>query len=332
MEGLYAASLKAGPLLVHASTGASIHKTSDNSNNADSSTNHVTRDSALRLFDVDANLTHEQLRKDIVDLLTTASTKAHLKACIVPGSDVEDSKLALDFAVDEDLRKKSGVEVYSTFGVHPYNAKGTIIPERFFDDARRLLSENGRVVAVGETGLDISEGFPPLEEQLVWFRHQLDLACELQKPLFLHERNAHEPFMQELMSRKERLPKKLLVHCFTGNEPELRSYLDFGCYISISGLICRADKEGKRFKEVIKAVAPPSDRLMLETDAPYMQFPGCRRLASDGAWKTFPNIPASIIQVAESVSKLLGRDLGSVGEDSFRTAEDFFGVQIKKEA
>jgi len=280
------------------------------------------------LFDCDINLTHELLRDGIEELLLTASKKAYLVAGIVPGSNEKDSLEALELCSRQDLEKKTGVRLFSTFGVHPYNAKGSSVPESFITKCKQVLSTERAVVGVGECGLDGSPGFPPLEEQLVWFACQLDIACELNKPLFLHERNAHASFMKALEERKNRLPKKLLVHCFTGSSDELNWYLDFGCYISISGLICRADKEGKRFRDVIRSVSPPANRLLIETDAPYMQFPTCRKLEPSEAWKNSPNPPSAIIQVAQAVSSTLNRDFDQVCSDSFEAAKAFFNVDL----
>ena len=281
----------------------------------------------LRLFDCDANLTHDLLKTEISELLSTAARKAYLVAAIVPGSNEKDSVEALQLASNTELYNQTKVRLLSTYGVHPYYARSEIVPESFMTNCKRALADPN-VVAVGECGLDQSEGFPPLPGQLAWFRAQLDIACEMQKPLFLHERHAHQLFMNELIQRKHRLPKKLLVHCFTGTESELRAYLDFGCSISISGLICRADKEGKRFRDVISVVSPPSHKLFIETDAPFMQFPGCRRLAKDNIWKSSPNIPASIIQVAEALARVLDRSVDDVCQESFVATEAFFEVSV----
>lgn len=279
-----------------------------------------------RLFDCDANLTHDLLKGDVRNLLRRASEQAFLSAAVVPGSNLKDTLEAINLAQDDTLRKDTSVELFATAGVHPYYSRGEV-PKDFSDKLGELLLRD-RVVAVGECGLDTSDGFPPIEEQLSWFRVQLDIACQLDKPLFLHERNAHEPFLNELRSRKSILPSKVLVHCFTGTDSELMTYLEEGFYISISGLICRSDKEGKRFQKVIQTAKPPASRLMVETDAPYMQFPGCRKHADTDQWKDRPNVPSSIIQIAEKVSKVLERDVEDVIKDSYAVAKTFFSLKM----
>jgi TatD DNase family protein len=316
MLPLYVASLQSGRRAVHRTA---VHLTAQPSEGPASGHN-----ARLKLFDCDVNLNHESLRPSIEQLLTRAASQAHLAAAVVPGSDLRDSLEAIALAEDVELALRTGVQLYATAGVHPYSARGAV-PESFGAQLRSFLNKKC-VVAVGECGLDASPGFPSLDEQLAWFRCQLDAACEVKKPLFLHERGAFEPFMMELTKRRDRLPSNLLVHCFTGTEDELRTYLDFGCFVSISGLVCRSDKEGKRFQTVLKNVNPPAERLLIETDAPYMQFPGCRRLAIDNQWKERPNDPTAIVHVAQSLAKVLGRDFNILCRTSFESSKRFFSL------
>jgi TatD DNase family protein len=255
-----------------------------------------------------------------------AASAANLKCLITPGSSVADSFTALDVANDDLLRQDTGVEIFSTFGIHPYEAKLAEFPESFRSQCRNVVMNNKRVVALGECGLDLSDGFPALQNQLVYFRHQLDIACELQLPLFLHERAAHDFFMKELMLRKSKLPK-LLVHCFTGTAEELQKYLDFGCYISISGIVARDTPDAEQVRNALKQCSPPADRLLIETDAPYLPFPNCRRFCSVKPKKTSPNVPSAILGVAQALSLILGRPIDSVCHDSFYAATSFFGIQ-----
>ena len=330
MLRLYLTSLQEGVQVIHKlkpSTQALRHASTSLQISHASTLAKPTELNTLRLFDCDANLTHVHLREDAKDLLSRAAKSAFLRLALIPGSDAKDSLEAIAFAEDISLQEETGVRLFATYGTHPYNARGPV-PQHYKKDLEAHASKK-RVIAIGECGLDFSDGFPNKEEQLEWFNLQLDTALELGKPLFLHERLAHESFVSELRRRGSRLNNsKILVHCFTGNEQELRTYLDLGFYISVSGLICRSDKEGKRFKDVIRAVNVPGNRLLIETDAPYMQFPGCTRLARENQWKDRPNIPAAIIQVAECLGKVLNRPLDQVCEDSFQASLSFFNISL----
>ena len=184
------------------------------------------------------------------------------------------------------------------------------------------------VVAVGECGLDTTAGFPPLDMQIPWFEAQLDLAFEMEMPLYLHERGAHETFTRLLRSRRPapgRSRPKLLVHCFTGNENELRSYLGMDAYVSISGMVCRPGPQGEALRAALRACPPPPHRLLVETDAPYMGFPGCRPAPSK---REFPNVPSALPHVVAALAVALGRDPAHVARDSFHAACEFFGVDV----
>ena len=127
-------------------------------------------------------------------------------------------------------------------------------------------------MAVGECGLDGSEGFPDLFEQVPWFAAQIALAEMLQLPLFVHERLAFEETMELLGDMEQAVP--VIVHCFTGTVPECQAYVQRGYSISISGYVFREEAEAVR--QCLEQNVIPLDKLMIETDAPYMGFPGCR--------------------------------------------------------
>ena len=129
---------------------------------------------------------------------------------------------------------------------------------------------------MGETGLDFSEGFPEAAAQLPYFEAQVALACKLNLPLFLHEREAFDPFVEildrHLLDRPTPLP--VVVHCFTSSPEALESYVSRGFYIGLTGYLIRknkADPEGPaKLKDALSRGVVPASRLMIETDAPYM--------------------------------------------------------------
>ena len=206
----------------------------------------------MQLVDIGANLTHAAFREDLDAVLARA--RAHgVGTIVVTGTSVEESRSAADLAEAHGL--------YATAGVHPHHARecdGETIP------ALRELAQHPRIVAIGECGLDFNRNYSPHPSQEKWFVAQLELAAELGKPLFLHSRDAH-PRCAEIL-RNLRVGKAV-AHCFTGEGPELRAYLDLGLHIGITGWICD-ERRGAHLLELVKEI--PRERLLLETDAPYL--------------------------------------------------------------
>jgi TatD DNase family protein len=151
----------------------------------------------------------------------------------------------------------------ATAGIHPHHAAEFLSSSR--DELQQLL-KLPEVIATGECGLDYFRNFSPHADQERVFRLQLELACESQKPLFLHQRDAHDPFVAIL---KEYLPRTSggVAHCFTADSAAAYEYLDMGLYIGITGWLCD-ERRGQHLREVVKQT--PLDRMLIETDAPYL--------------------------------------------------------------
>ena len=147
--------------------------------------------------------------------------------------------------------------------MHPHHASDF---DSETEELLRGLHAQPEVVAVGETGLDYYRDFSPRDAQRFAFERQLELAAECGKPLFLHQRDAHADFIACLDNVRGRIGR-VVVHCFTGDDKELIDYLDRDCYIGITGWICD-ERRGTHLRELVKRI--PADRLMLETDAPYL--------------------------------------------------------------
>jgi TatD DNase family protein len=210
------------------------------------------------LVDVDANLCHEALSS--ADEHVKLAQQRGVKQFVVPGSTLVDSEASLA------LSRAYPDVVYSTAGVHPYNVKdcGDINSAM---QALSYLTADPLVTCVGECGLDYSEGFPEAALQQPWFEQQVRLACQIRKPLFLHERLAFEPFVATLRSADATTPEGLppcLVHCFTGTEEELLAYIEMGFYIGITGFLLKKP-HGDALRECVNHI--PLDKLMIETDA-----------------------------------------------------------------
>jgi len=257
----------------------------------------------MQLADIGANLTHASFRDDLDAVVARA--RAHgVGTLVVTGTSVAESRRAAEIAEAHGL--------YATAGVHPHNAKDCG-PATLAE--LRELARNPRVVAVGECGLDYNRNYSPHPDQEKWFVAQLELAAELGKPLFLHSRDAH-PRCAEIL-RNLRVGKAV-AHCFTGEAGELRAYLDLGLHIGITGWICD-ERRGRHLVALVKEV--PQDRLLLETDAPYLTprdlhpQPKARR-----------NEPAFLPHILRAVARARGEGPEALAEATTRNAKAFFGI------
>jgi TatD DNase family protein len=216
-------------------------------------------------------------------------------------------------------------QLFPTAGVHPYNAHANPTAEEL-ELLREMLARED-VRAAGECGLDYSPGFPDAETQREWFKAQLALACVLRKPLFLHERLAFDDFsalLEDARAAADGYLPPAVVHCFTGTERELDEYVRQGFYIGVTGFLCKR-MHGAALREMVKRV--PLDRLVVETDAPYMGFPGCRALEPGDARKNkkqqYPNVPSALPRVVAVVAEALGVSPQRVGELTRANARRF---------
>lgn len=222
-------------------------------------------ESAPKLVDIGANLTNRRFQKDLPQVLRRAD-EAGVDTILITGTSMRGSRDAVHLA--RRTQAKSKVALFTTVGVHPHDAKD-------FDEARSIaelremiVANPDTVVAVGECGLDFNRDYSPRDVQARVFRAQVELACELQMPLFLHEREAHATFVSVLQPflDAKRLPP-VVVHCFTGTEAELRTYISMGFYIGLTGFVCM-DARGFKLRSMASTI--PTDKLMIETDAPFM--------------------------------------------------------------
>jgi TatD DNase family protein len=208
------------------------------------------------LIDIGANLTHESFRHDLDEVLERAAG-AGVGRLLVTGTSVAASQAALALA------ERFPGRLYATAGMHPHHA------QEFDEDAAavftRLLREP-RVVAAGECGLDYCRNYSPHPSQRSCFERQLAIAAAAGKPLFLHQREAHGDFLAML---REHWPGLYggVAHCFTEGPAEIEAYLELGLYIGITGWIC-----DERRSDALRAAVRhlPLDRVLLETDAPYL--------------------------------------------------------------
>jgi TatD DNase family protein len=259
------------------------------------------------LVDIGANLTNKAFRSDLDEVIERAE-RARVRPIVVTGTSVENSQAALDLA-----RTRPGF-LYSTAGIHPHHAR-TFGPLAL--GALRDLIGRPEVVAVGECGLDYNRNFSPEADQLRCFEAQLELAAEIGLPVFLHERDAHAAFAHLIERFRPRLARAV-VHCFTGTEAELDRYLELDLHVGITGWICD-ERRGAHLRGLARRI--PLDRLMIETDAPYLMPRNAMGLPKNGR-----NEPSFLTHVLRTVALSRGEPEELIAERTTRTAEAFFGL------
>jgi TatD DNase family protein len=212
---------------------------------------------AMEMIDIGCNLTHDSFDADR-DTVLARAREAGVVQMIVTGASEEGSRLALELALAHP-----GV-LHATAGVHPHRASDY---EESTDEMLRELAAQEAVVAVGETGLDYFRDFSPRDVQREVFGRQVQIAADTGLPLFLHMRDAHDDFHALLRERRGELGD-VVVHCFTGDRDQLHDYLALDCHIGITGWICD-ERRGTHMKDFLGEI--PANRLMVETDAPYLK-------------------------------------------------------------
>jgi TatD DNase family protein len=267
----------------------------------------------MKLIDIGINLTHRSFNPDR-EVVVRAAADAGVSPLIITGASERGSREAALYAA------KFPGKIYATAGVHPHDAK-TCGPDTL--EALRGLAAHECVVAIGECGLDYNRDFSPREVQREWFTKQLELAAEMNLPVFLHERDAFEDFFAILKKYKPNL-KNAVVHCFTGSEKELDAYLGLECFIGITGWICD-ERRGKHLAQLVKKI--PADKLMIETDAPFLMP---RDLEVAGGFRSGRNEPKHLAHIAEVIARHLDKKIETLSEETFANTCGFFNLQISE--
>lgn len=260
----------------------------------------------MELIDIGINLAHDSFDADRERILERARL-AGVVQMVVTGSSEDSTRKAIDLA-----RAHPG-RLFATSGVHPHHA-ADLTTEAL--SALEAAAREREVVAVGECGLDYFRDFSPRDLQRRAFGWQLEIAAKVGKPVFLHQRDAHEDFFAIL---KEHKVTRGVAHCFTAGEKERDAYLEMGLHIGITGWI-NDERRGLHLREVVKGI--PANRLLIETDAPYL-------LPRDikPAPKTRRNEPQWLPYVARAIAAARGESVVSVAESSTTNARALFGIR-----
>ena len=259
------------------------------------------------MIDICFNFTHQAFRGDEREVLQRAADSG-VTAMIVSGSSVADSAEALALA------RRYPEFLYAGAGVHPHHAREW--NDDAYDDLKQLAADD-KVIAIGETGLDYCRDFSPRDLQRAVFERQILLAAETRLPLFMHQRDAHDDFLAVLEPLRERIGNAV-VHCFTGDRAMLADYLDLGLSIGVTGWICD-ERRGHALREAAAFI--PDDRLMIETDAPYLA-PRNLRPAPRGR----RNEPAFLGHIAKEIADCRNTAFASLCETVTANTRRFYGI------
>ena len=226
--------------------------------------------------------------------------------CILTGTDIKEDKKINTFVKTHNA--------FGTAGIHPHNANRA--KQEDFQLIEQILSENDKMVAVGECGLDYDRMFSTKENQIRCLEKHIVLAEKLNKPLFLHERSAADDFIKRFKKHPD-ICKKSVVHCFTGEKETLDKYLSMGFSIGITGWICD-DRRAKELRDAVHMI--PLDRILVETDAPYLtpkNVPGLDRT----------NVPQNIKYVVRDLAKYMKVKEDVLIENARKNTERIFQIK-----
>ena len=258
------------------------------------------------MIDIGANLAHDSFDHDL-DAVLQRAHDAGVQRIVVTGSSRDSALKAAQLA-----QQHPGL-LYATAGLHPHHASDW--SETLGAEFSALANQPG-VVALGECGLDYFRDLSPREAQRHAFVQQLELAAAVRKPLFLHQRDAHVDFLAILREHRAWLGA-VVVHCFTDTRAALNDYLALDCHIGITGWICD-ERRGAHLIEAVRDI--PDDRLLIETDAPYL-LPRTAPKRVDRR-----NEPALLPWVVKALAAARAQDEAHIARISTRNALEFFGL------
>jgi TatD DNase family protein len=255
----------------------------------------------MELIDTHCHLTFEGLAEN-VDGVIERSKASGVTGWITVGTDPQENQKAVELAEKFE-------NMYAAIAIHPHDAK-TVTADTLKE--LREIAQNKKIVAIGETGLDYHYNFSSHEEQRKVFAEHLKIAAELNLPVIVHCREAFDETMEILEQFRD--VKKVVFHCFSGSAEQAKIVLGYGFYISFTGVVTFKNAEKtRRAAEIV-----PLDRLMVETDCPYMSPEPMR--------KQKINEPALMIHTAKRLAELKGMGLGDFAEAVTATSRAFFGL------
>lgn len=262
-----------------------------------------------RYVDVCVNLLNRQFDPDRAEVVARART-AGVERMVLTATDLASARDLLAW-------HKPGC-LYSTAGIHPHDVKD--LPADWLGQLESLAAQPA-VVAIGETGLDFNRNFSPRDTQLASFEQQIALACRVGKPLFVHDRES-DGLVLELLGKYASTLPPTVIHCFTGSADELAAYLEAGYYIGITGWITE-QKRGAELRALVPRI--PLDRLLVETDAPFLK-PHNLPADASGAKPSRRNEPALLPWVVAAIAEARQQPVAEVVQATYANALRFFAL------
>ncbi|GGW68950.1 TatD family hydrolase [Alishewanella tabrizica] len=250
----------------------------------------------MRWFDTGVNLFSSQFAGQEASIIATAQAVG-VSRCLLIASDLAESHKNSQFCQHHN-------GCYTTAGVHPHQAAHVSTD---WENQLRQQLEQPHVLAIGECGLDFNRDFSPRPQQENVFAAQLTLAQQYRLPVYLHERDA---FATQVAMLNALPPPAGIAHCFTGDVTQLKVYLDLGLYIGITGWLCD-ERRGQALQDAVAYI--PADRLILETDAPYLTPRTIRP-------RPKYNSPALLPAIAVELARITGRTVHHLAEQSYQNS------------
>lgn len=254
----------------------------------------------MELFDSHAHYDDKRFAEDYHEVILNAFDSG-VKYILNAGSDIATSKKSIMLAEKFDF-------VYAAVGVHPHEVEK--LSETDFDELKKMYSHK-KVVAVGEIGLDYYYDHSPRESQRHWFERQIELGKELNLPLIIHNRDSHEDMMNII---RKHAPFNGVLHCFTGSWEMAKELLSLGLYLSFGGPIT--------FKNASKAIGiiekMPEDRILIETDCPYLTPEPFRGKRNDSGY---------VHLVAKKISEIRGISIEEAAKRTTMNTKKLFGIE-----
>ncbi|MCL1075245.1 TatD family hydrolase [Shewanella dokdonensis] len=262
----------------------------------------------MRYMDIAVNLIGSKLEQDLLQVLQDA-TDVRVSPLLLIGSDLAESERCIQVA------QQYPRQLYTTAGVHPHHADSW--QAHSLQQLTELCS-HAPVVAVGECGLDFDRNYSSRAQQLAAFEAQLALAAELQLPVLMHQREAHDDFLNILSRYRSSLPAAVL-HCFTGDKQQVADYNALDLYLGITGWVCD-ERRGQALAAAVPEI--PADRLVLETDSPYLLPRSMRPKPKSGR-----NEPKYLPYIAEVVAELRQQPPQQLAQQCYQNSLRLFGLE-----
>ena len=257
------------------------------------------------IADIACNFTSERFDKDLDDVINRAITNKITKFALICSQLSDIDKLLKIY----DQYSKN---MFFTIGTHPHHANE--INDEYLKKLKVAVSNNNPH-AIGETGLDFFRNLSTYEEQVYAFEEQIKIAIDVNKPLFLHQRDSHDDFIKILKKYSSDI-NKAVVHCFTGTQEQLEDYLELDCYIGVTGWICD-EKRNVELRKTIKNI--PLSKLMVETDCPYLIPKNLQKKPKNNR-----NEPYNLNHILSEIAILMDVDRDILRKETFENTIDFF--------